>query len=97
MEHSVGVHMRMFNYSNAAYGSAGLTAFFAGLSLYEWGFLIGVVFSILLGFFTLFINWREQRKRTRLFEELVKKTDPQNPSATAKKVAEIMMKAPKDI
>ncbi|EJD6080679.1 hypothetical protein M0L39_RS19445 [Providencia rettgeri] len=89
--------MRMDKYSNAAYGSAGLTAFFASLSLYEWGFVIGMAFSIILGLATFFMNRREQRKRTRLFEELVNKTDPQNPSATALKAAELMAKAPKDI
>ncbi len=82
--------MRMDKYSNAAYGSAGLTAFFASLSLYEWGFIIGMAFSIILGLATFFMNRREQRKRTRLFEELVNKTDPQNPSATARKAAELI-------
>ncbi|EPJ0398964.1 MULTISPECIES: hypothetical protein [Providencia] len=38
--------MRMEKYSNAAYGSAGLTAFFASLSLYEWGFIIGMALSV---------------------------------------------------
>ncbi|MEX9880113.1 HP1 family phage holin [Providencia rettgeri] len=89
--------MRMDKYSNAAYGSAGLTAFFASLSLYEWGFIIGMAFSILLGLATFFMNRREQRKRTRLFEELVYKTDPKNTSAKAKVIASLMAKAPKDI
>ncbi|EPK6164374.1 HP1 family phage holin [Providencia stuartii] len=89
--------MRMDKYSNAVYGSAGLTAFFASLSLYEWGFIIGMVFSIILGIATFFMNRREQRKRTRLFEELVHKTAPQNPSAKAKVVASLMANAPKDI
>ncbi|HHR6128493.1 TPA: HP1 family phage holin [Providencia alcalifaciens] len=89
--------MRMDKYSNAAYGSAGLTAFFASLSLYEWGFIIGMAFSIILGLATFFMNRREQRKRTRLFEELVHKIDPQNSSAKSKVVASLMAKAPKDI
>ncbi|HCT9040415.1 TPA: hypothetical protein OUB44_003982 [Providencia rettgeri] len=38
--------MRMDKYSNAAYGSAGLTAFFASLSLYEWGFIIRIALSV---------------------------------------------------
>ncbi len=92
-----GEFMRMDRYSNAAYGSAGFTEFFADLSLYEWGFIIGMAFSIILGLVICFMNWGEQRKRTRLFEELVSKTDPQNPSASARKVAELMEKAPKDI
>lgn len=92
-----GEIMRMDKYSNAAYGSAGLTAFFASLSLYEWGFIIGMAFSIILGLATFFMNRREQRKRTRLFEELVHKIDPQNPSAKSKVVASLMAKAPKDI
>lgn len=45
--HSVGGEiMRMDKYSNAAYGSAGLTAFFASLSLYEWGFIIRIALSV---------------------------------------------------
>ncbi|HEI8295625.1 TPA: phage tail tape measure protein [Proteus mirabilis] len=42
--------MRMDKLTNATYGTAGLTAFFASLSLYEWGFVIGMGFSMLLGF-----------------------------------------------
>ncbi|HHR5900649.1 TPA: HP1 family phage holin [Providencia alcalifaciens] len=89
--------MRMDKYSNAAYGSAGLTAFFAGLSLYEWGFIIGMAFSMILGLATFFINRREQRKRTRLFEEFVRHVEPQNPTKMLKSLAELMVKAPKDI
>lgn len=91
-----GEIMRMDKYSNAAYGSAGLTAFFAGLSLYEWGFIIGMAFSMILGLATFFINRREQRKRTRLFEEFVNKATQQNLPAVIK-VAELMAKSPKDI
>ncbi len=87
----------MDKYSNATYGSAGLTAFFASLSLYEWGFLIGMVFSIILGLATFFMNWREQRKRTRLFEEFVRHVDPQNPTKMLKNLTELMVKVPKDI
>lgn len=47
-------------YSNAAYGSAGLVAFFASLSLQDWGFIIGVAFSIILGVLTYRLNKREQ-------------------------------------
>ncbi|EFN0677800.1 hypothetical protein HG361_004189 [Escherichia coli] len=39
-------------YSSASYGSAGLAAFFASLSLQDWGFIIGVAFSIILGVLT---------------------------------------------
>ena len=37
---------------NVTYGTAGLTAFFASLSLYEWGFVIGMAFSMVLGLAT---------------------------------------------
>nr|DAL19372.1 MAG TPA_asm: holin [Caudoviricetes sp.] len=46
-------------YSNATYGSAGLAAFFASLSLQDWGFIIGVAFSIILGVLTYRLNKRE--------------------------------------
>ncbi|WP_122504401.1 hypothetical protein, partial [Bacillus velezensis] len=63
----------------------------------EWDFIIGMAFSIILGLATFFMNRREQRKRTRLFDDPVNKTDSQNPSATARKAAKHMAKAPKDI
>ena len=89
--------MRMEKLTNVTYGTAGLTAFFASLSLYEWGFVIGMAFSMLLGLATYFMTRREQRKRTQLFEELVRHIDPQNPTETLKRLAELMVKAPKDI
>ncbi|WP_318622836.1 hypothetical protein, partial [Proteus mirabilis] len=76
--------MRMDKLTNATYGTAGLTAFFASLSLYEWGFVIGMGFSMLLGLATYLMTRREQRKRTQLFEELVRHVDPQNPTETLK-------------
>ncbi|SPY94519.1 phage protein [Proteus mirabilis] len=48
--------MRMEKLTNVTYGTAGLTAFFASLSLYEWGFVIGMAFSMLLGFSHLFYD-----------------------------------------
>ncbi|CRL59000.1 hypothetical protein BN1804_00171 [Proteus penneri] len=68
--------------TNVIYGTAGLTAFFASLS-----FLV-----------TYFImTCREQRKRIQLFEEIVRYVDPQNPTETLKRLAELMVKVPKDI
>lgn len=49
-------------YSHASYGTAGLAAFFASLSLQDWGFIIGVAFSIALGVLTYRLNRREQMK-----------------------------------
>ena len=84
-------------YSNAAYGSAGLVAFFASLSLQDWGFIIGVAFSIILGVFTYRLNKREQEKRTRILLEILERTNAGNVPATAHAVAEIAKKAPKEI
>ncbi|EMH1105389.1 hypothetical protein V6A50_002087, partial [Proteus mirabilis] len=50
--------MRMEKLTNVTYGTAGLTAFFASLSLYEWGFVIGMAFSMLLGLATYFMTRR---------------------------------------
>ncbi|KAA6516726.1 hypothetical protein E5A44_25635, partial [Salmonella enterica subsp. enterica serovar Lubbock] len=62
-------------YSNASYGSAGLAAFFASLSLHDWGFIIGVAFSIILGVLTYRLNKREQMKRTKILQDILNKTD----------------------
>ncbi|EMG9442864.1 hypothetical protein V5268_005287 [Escherichia coli] len=84
-------------YSNATYGSAGLAAFFASLSLQDWGFIIGVAFSIILGVLTYRLNRREQMKRTKILQDILDKTDTGNPSATARVIAQIEQKAPKEI
>ncbi|NIG77865.1 hypothetical protein F3J34_30330 [Klebsiella sp. Ap-873] len=84
-------------YSNATYGSAGLAAFFASLSLQDWGFIIGVAFSITLGVLTYRLNKREQMKRTKILQDLADKAQTGHPSATAQMIAEIGQKAPKEI
>ena len=84
-------------YSNAAYGSAGLAAFFASMSLQDWGFVIGVAFSIALGVLTYRLNRREQMKRTSILQDILNKTDTSNPSATAQVIADLGQKAPKEI
>ncbi len=84
-------------YSNATYGSAGLTAFFASLSLQDWGFIIGVAFSVALGVLTYLLNRREQMKRTRILQDILNKTSSQAPSATAQVIAELGVKAPREI
>ncbi len=84
-------------YSNATYGSAGLAAFFASLSLQDWGFIIGVAFSIVLGVLTYRLNKREQMKRTKILQDILTKTHASNPSATARVIADLSQKAPKEI
>lgn len=84
-------------YSNASYGSAGLAAFFASLSLQDWGFIIGVAFSIILGVLTYRLNKREQMKRTKILQDILSKTGPGNPSATAKVLADLGKNAPREI
>ncbi|MGU6928310.1 hypothetical protein ACV2FZ_23615, partial [Salmonella enterica subsp. enterica serovar Cubana] len=72
-------------------------AFFASLSLQDWGFIIGVAFSIILGVLTYRLNKREQMKRTKILQDILNKTDSRNPSATATVIAELGQKAPKEI
>ena len=84
-------------YSSASYGSAGLTAFFASLSLQDWGFIIGVAFSIILGVLTYRLNKREQMKRTKILQDILDKTDANNISATAMVIGELGQRAPKEI
>lgn len=84
-------------YSRASYGSAGLTAFFASLSLQDWGFIIGVAFSIILGVLTYRLNKREQMKRTKILQDILDKTDANNISATAMVIGELGKRAPKEI
>jgi hypothetical protein len=93
-----GGEMKMDDrYSNASYGSAGLAAFFASLSLQDWGFIIGVGFSIALGVLTYRLNRREQMKRTSILQDILNKTDTKNPSATAQVIADLGQKAPREI
>ncbi|EFM6239308.1 hypothetical protein KZ101_001673 [Escherichia coli] len=84
-------------YSSASYGSAGLAAFFASLSLQDWGFIIGVAFSIILGVLTYRLNKREQMKRTKILQDILDKTDANNISATAMVIGELGKRAPKEI
>ncbi|HAN7914269.1 hypothetical protein [Escherichia coli] len=84
-------------YSSASYGSAGLAAFFASLSLQDWGFIIGVAFSIILGVLTYRLNKREQMKRTKILQDILDKTNTNNLSATAMVTGELGKRAPKEI
>ncbi|EAT9988589.1 hypothetical protein SB01_22465, partial [Salmonella enterica] len=65
--------------------------------LQDWGFIIGVAFSIILGVLTYRLNKREQMKRTKILQDILNKTDSRNPSATATVIAELGQKAPKEI
>ncbi|EHQ1238266.1 hypothetical protein KFA06_004654 [Escherichia coli] len=84
-------------YSSASYGSAGLAAFFASLSLQDWGFIIGVAFSIILGVLTYRLNKREQMKRTKILQDILDKTNTNNLSATAMVIGDLGKRAPKEI
>lgn len=84
-------------YSSASYGSAGLAAFFASLSLQDWGFIIGVAFSIILGVLTYRLNKREQMKRTKILQDILDKTNTNNLSATAMVIGELGKRTPKEI
>ncbi|EPX8516471.1 TPA: hypothetical protein ACYEL9_004926 [Escherichia coli] len=84
-------------YSSASYGSAGLAAFFASLSLQDWSFIIGVAFSIILGVLTYRLNKREQMKRTKILQDILDKTNTNNLSATAMVIGELGKRAPKEI
>ncbi len=54
-------------------------------------------FSMLLGLATYLMTWREQRKRTALFAELVHRNCSSDPQDIEKIVGEILTKAKKDI
>lgn len=86
----------MDKYTNATYGSAGLTAFFASLSLFEWGFIIGMGFSMVLGILTYLLNRREQVKRTRMLQAIIDRTDPRKGS-DLQTIGALLTNAPKDI
>ncbi|MEY0146768.1 potassium channel protein [Providencia rettgeri] len=78
-----------------SYWFAGLGLFFSGLSLYEWGFLIGVFASVLLGTLTYLLNRREQKRRTRILENYFS-NKPVSPE-DAEKLIEASIKSPKDL
>ncbi|MTC61011.1 potassium channel protein [Providencia rustigianii] len=60
------------SYTLSGFGSffsgSGILGFFGDFSLYEWGFLAGLIASISLGVLTYRLNRREQIKRTRILE-----------------------------
>lgn len=85
------------SYSNATCWLAGISAFFAGLTLQDWGFIIGLPVSIALGVLTYRLNRREQMKRTQILRDILSKTNSANPSATATIVTELGQKAPREI
>lgn len=58
-------------HSRLTYFFATIGAFFSGFSLYEWGFLIGLVFSIALGVLNYLLNRRSQRQRTAIWADYV--------------------------
>ncbi|CAM6271196.1 hypothetical protein [Citrobacter portucalensis] len=51
----------------------------------------------ILGVLTYRLNKREQMKRTKILQDILNKTDSSNPSATAKVLADLGQKAPKEI
>lgn len=64
-------------YSKLTYTLSAISGFFSGtgilgflgdFSIYEWGFLAGLIVSISLGVLTYRLNRREQIKRTRILE-----------------------------
>ncbi|MEI9598053.1 potassium channel protein [Moellerella wisconsensis] len=50
------------------FSGSGILGFFGDFSVYEWGFLIGLIASVSLGVMTYRLNRREQMKRTRILE-----------------------------
>lgn len=82
-------------FSVAAGTFSGLSLYLGELSLYEWGFLAGVIASILLGVLTYRLNKREQMKRTRIFELYF---DPTKVSVEdARQIAKASQASPKDL
>ncbi|MDD9341758.1 MAG: potassium channel protein [Providencia heimbachae] len=50
------------------FSGSGFLGFFGDFSIYEWGFLAGLMASVSLGILTYRLNKREQMKRTRILE-----------------------------
>ena len=88
-------------YDRVSYWLAGAGFVLSGLSLYAWGFLIGVFISSLLGILTYSLNRREQLKRTRLLEMSVQHLINHPADDSAKEAVTTLIRAsarsPKDL
>ncbi|EOY8494192.1 TPA: potassium channel protein [Providencia stuartii] len=77
------------------FSGSGILGFFGDFSIYEWGFLIGLIASISLGVMTYQLNRREQMKRTRILERYfsrhpISERDIEN-------IVKVTEKSPKDL
>ncbi|ENS5446318.1 hypothetical protein F9879_16950 [Morganella morganii] len=88
-------------YERVSYWLAGIGFVLSGLSLYAWGFLIGVFISSLLGILTYRMNKREQQKRTRLLEmslqHLINHPADENAKEVVATLAGASARSPKDL
>lgn len=72
-------------HSRLTYFFATAGAFFSGFSLFEWGFLIGLVFSIGLGVMNYLLNRRSQQQRTAIWADYVAALKQQGVSSESAK------------
>lgn len=99
-----GSHMGGFfsdMYERATYWLAGIGFVFSGLSLYAWGFLIGVFINSVFLLLNYLLNKREQQKRTRLLEMSVQHLIDHPADESAKEAVATLVRAssrsPKDL
>lgn len=72
-------------HSRLTYFFAMVGAFFSGLSLYEMGFLLGLLVSIVLGVMNYLLNRRSQQQRTAIWADYVSALKQQGDSSESVK------------
>jgi len=74
--------------SKLTYFFAAVGAFFSGFTLYEVGFLVGLIASVVLGLLNYLLNRRSQQKRTAIWADYVdtlkKQREPGNDAESVK-------------
>lgn len=78
---------------------SGFLLYLSDFSLYDWGFLVGLIVSILLGVLNYRLNRREQVKRTRILARYFARHQSHGKAAEedAKKWLKAAKKTPKDV
>ncbi|MBP6518327.1 hypothetical protein [Shewanella sp.] len=81
--------------SRLTYFFATVGAFFSGFTLYEIGFLFGLIVSVVLGVLNYLLNRRSQQKRTEIWADYVDTLKRQSELGNATESVKEFITAPK--
>lgn len=82
-------------HSKLTYFFATVGAFFSGFTLYEVGFLFGLIVSVVLGVLNYLLNRRSQQKRTEIWADYVNTLKKQSELGNASESVKDFITAPK--